>query len=137
MAVEALLFKTFDETLSWLLRWKKRKQEDRARADEVLEALRDAVVQTRAYFADTSEDPESRDREQERVLSQCWNNVGMALRRMGGTEQEELYERCFLKADYWADPSRWDEIKKKGVDIRLDAVDNAISDLLREKDRNT
>lgn len=136
MAETTLFLKVIEETISWLKRRQGRKGAEGAKANTVLEALRAAVTQTRAYIGDVANNPDARDRDREISLSTVWNEVGMALRRMGGPEQEDLYDRCFVKADYWSDHRSWDDNRDRDIDIGLEAVEEAIRDTLRSRDGN-
>lgn len=136
MSAITLLLEAVDRTVAYL---QERQNRDEIRKDRVLavwEVLRAAVVRTRAYLGDLQEDPSLHDRDEERALANSWNAVGLAIRGLGGPEATQLSDRCFEKANYWADPNRWDPGDRPDLDIRLEAVEDAARKALNEKELN-
>ena len=116
------LFEMIDRLKSWLeLRHKYRGERNQA-FDDALLAIHRAANRTRAYIADVRVDPNARHRAQEGELSDLWVQVGDKLRRLHEPEAEALYQRCFLKAEYWANPDAWEDGDVAEAGIGLDYV---------------
>jgi hypothetical protein len=123
----SLFIELVDRIRTWLeLRAKYNSQQDE-RFDEALLAVHQAANRTRAYLADVRFDPDSRERDRENDLSNAWMRVGDCLRRLHDPDAEALYQRCFVKAEYWADPEVWKDGRLQEAGIGLDRLTNEIT----------
>lgn len=103
------------------------------RRDDLIEALSElhrAANFTRAFAADATLRGYERAEEHFRDIeiggqrwnvSEAWRIVGEKLARLSDDERirevfRDLYERCFAKAQFWADPKGY---RDSGVDIEL------------------
>ena len=53
--------------------------------------------------------------------------LGDKLRRLHDPDAQALYERCFLKAEYWADPERWTDEQIADAGIALDRMVHSVN----------
>lgn len=110
-----------------------RRLREQSHRDELIDALSElhrTANFTRAFAADATlrgyERAEERFREisvdgKRWDVSEAWRHVGEKLARLSDDERirevfRDLYERCFAKAQFWADPQGY---RDRGVDIEL------------------
>ncbi|MCL4550123.1 MAG: hypothetical protein M1480_03135 [Bacteroidetes bacterium] len=90
------------------------RRQRRDRIFNAVEAIRRAANQTKFYYANlrgTVEEPNMQ-------LSEAWMNAATAVRDI----DNNLYERLFLKADFWANPSEWTAEQSAQNNIYLDSI---------------
>lgn len=104
-----------------------RNQETRS----ALKSLSIAVLETRSYLGQISSGNKARDLDKEREISELWNEAHMDLQLV----DPALADRCFAKAEYWADPSLWDIQKVRQYDIALDSMSDAVRGILARSHR--
>jgi hypothetical protein len=92
-----------------------------------LQSLNEAVLQTRFYLSQLG----TRNLEKERELADLWSRASLDLRSVN----PELSDRCFAKADYWADPTTWDLQRRQRYNITLDSMSDAVRELLSRNQR--
>jgi hypothetical protein len=129
----SLMLDAIDRTVAWLKMRESRQDRRSIEINAVWSVLRDAATRTRAYLADRRSDRRKRDRAEERAIAASWNAVGLAIRGLGGEGAQELADQCFAKADYWADPERWELSPRRDLDISLENVEQAIRERLKKK----
>jgi hypothetical protein len=82
-----------------------KKDEERRKVVDALDAAMQIVNRTVRYFADQRQTGE-RNLVEERALSDGWQHVGTQLAQLQNPPQE-LIERLFYKSQYWSDPDMW------------------------------
>jgi hypothetical protein len=116
--------------------WTVRVEQNRSAQDEktrsALKSLSIAVLETRSYLGKTTSADKTRNLDKEREISALWNEAQINLRLV----DPGLAERCFAKADYWADPSLWSDDKVRQYDIELDSMSDAVRGLLAGSGRS-
>lgn len=91
------------------------------RREKTLEAItqvRAAALETRAYLADISKNPEKVSREKDMELMNLWLNAGSAIYLI----DIELGDKCMMKADCWSDSRLWDSETYSHVKLDLDSI---------------
>jgi hypothetical protein len=92
--------------------------EKKAETKAALEALLDAVRDTRKYLASLRTDPNNINANTQYHLSELWAKAGSAMLPV----DQELAMRYVIKADYWSDPTAWEGKKNDKLLIELDEV---------------
>lgn len=87
------------------------------RGQRAVESILRAVNETKLYLAAQSRGV-ARDATREDNLSRDWVETAAALRGI----DDDLAQRCRLKADYWADPDSWSEAELGTARILLTQV---------------
>jgi hypothetical protein len=93
-------------------------KQKRADRDDAIQAMMNAVIETRTYLAAIKLHPEKRDDGIQKALSLKWTDAGLKMNRFSDSTAS-LY---LLKADYWSDPQGWADDKKDDYIIELDRV---------------
>jgi hypothetical protein len=117
---------------------------------ETLEELGEAAINTRAFLANVElrghaffeGDPNGFPAQARQQLARQWLQVSNKLARIDGNHHpaienniRELGERCFQKAQYWANPVGWTGSKAEiRLDELVDEVRAAIFDLRQRQD---
>jgi len=114
------------EVREWMDKLEQRREARNQSTRTALKSLSLAVLETRAYLGQLSSGKKRRNLERERDISQLWNDAHMELRGIDAS----LADRCFAKADHWADPSLWNKGKIRQYNITLDSMSDAVRDLL-------
>jgi hypothetical protein len=127
------------EVREWMAALDTRKTVKNQSVRQAIESLSNAVLKTRAYFADLSASTFSdfakessrisshmakRNLAAEQELSQLWNAAHLSLRAI----DPALADRCFAKAEYWTDPSSWPDEKIRQYNIQLESMSEAVRD---------
>lgn len=139
IAIRAVI-ELIDRLRMWLRYRAERQDEATEELDVAFATLQRAANKTRAYIADVRADRHARSRRAERELAEAWENVGIALRRLartGDDEAEFLWKRCFMKAEYWADPELWNEPRLRQAGIGLDKVTNEVIKLIERREHGS
>lgn len=97
---------------------KERKEESKI----ALKALSDAILETRTYIKDSVK---SRDTEVEKKIREYWSDAHLKL----STVNPEIATRCFSKAEYWTDPTSWDNEKIELYNITLDSMSDSLKSM--------
>ena len=87
-----------------------------------VQSISRAVLRTRAYLGQAGSADTERDLEKEQKLSELWNEAYQNLREV----DPELADRCFLKADFWADRTSLDANNIQQYNITLDSMAEAV-----------
>lgn len=91
------------------------------RTKMALAAMLTACNQTRGYLA-----AECRDIGREHALSDLWDKCALELRHF----DENLAQRCRIKADYWRSTEQWSRDEVNEARIGLDGIEKEIEYLL-------
>jgi hypothetical protein len=82
-----------------------------------LYAIYTATTETKNYIS-TWGRRKNHDTEKEIQLSKLWNEAGIKLRHI----DNDLAQKCIIKADYWANPDEWTQGDIKASKVSLDLV---------------
>lgn len=107
---------------------------NKAREESVRTALKSlsiAVLETRSYLAQLSTKAHGRGLAKEQAISNLWHEATLDLQSV----DRALAERCFAKAEYWVDPTKWDVDKIQRYNITLEAMSDAVRELLSKSRR--
>lgn len=85
--------------------------------DKALSAIYDATNETKIYILSLKK-RKNHAKQKEKKLSELWIKAGIKLR----TIDNDLAQRCIIKADYWANPKEWTEEQIKKSNITLDEI---------------
>lgn len=118
------LLAIFKEFRDWILGMDKAKLESNKVNKEALKALYLALSETKFYFADRK--TKERDLERERRISRLWFEASTELK----TIDIELAQRCFLKGDFWTNPSSWKQDDGEKINISIDEMTKLSRELL-------
>jgi len=105
------------EVREWISTLDQRQEAKSQTTMAALKSLSVAVLETRMYLQLMSP-TKTRDLPRERELSQLWNDAQIQLRVV----DPSLADRCFTKAEYWADPTRWSAEQVHQYNITLDSM---------------
>lgn len=114
------------EVRAWIDRVDRGREARNQSTRTALKSLSIAVLETRSYIGQISSGNMERDFDKEGELSALWNEAHMDLQLV----DDDLAERCFAKAEYWADPSSWDAEMVRQYNITLDSMSDAVRSLL-------
>jgi hypothetical protein len=115
MIVEAAtLISIFSQVREWLGMLNARDVRDKADYKAALKSIYVAAFETKAYLAST----DSRKSDTELKLSRLWSEAAVELRPINF----DLADRCLIKADYWADPSKWSQSQIDDARIGLETI---------------
>lgn len=137
-AIRAVI-ELIDRLRMWLKYRAERREERTEELDRAFATLQRAANRTRGYIADIRADQYARNRPNEDHLCELWEGVGMALRqlaRTGDDEAEFLWRRCFMKAEYWSDPELWSEPRLRQAGIGLDKITNDVVKLIERREHD-
>lgn len=123
-----LILRAVDYAKSLFVRWEARSEKEKVLQRDFVEALREALILTRAYIADRRDNLAGKSRKKEMQLSAAWNKVGLCGRDL--EPQGDFYEVYFKKSDFWADPRGWDLSENKDLDISLAKAETAANTFL-------
>ncbi len=97
---------------------KTRREVQGSEEEEALIALYVSLNETRIYLGLLDRKIENRNMETEAKLSRLWTAASIKLRRIN----HDLAERCYIKADYWANPDTWSDTDIKRAKIGVDRI---------------
>lgn len=98
------------------------------RKSVAISSLMKAITATRSYIA-TLEKTGRGDNDEEAKLTILWIEASKAVRPV----DNELAERCFMKAYGWADRAHFDDPEFQGLAISLDEMSRSIRNLIRDE----
>lgn len=101
------------------------------RRDDTMSAIRqvrEAAAKTRAYMADVEAFPEKSSREKESELMSLWLNAGSSIYFI----DQELGDKCMMKADGWSDSRLWKSERYKHVALDLETIVINCENILRD-----
>jgi hypothetical protein len=101
-------------------------KEQRERKDAAMRAIVIALDETAIYYRDLGESS-GRSRERENQLAKYWSAAAIPMRHV----DQELAERCDMKAEFWLNPERYDANKIKQLNIQLDNVRETYRSLIK------
>lgn len=107
----------FDGTLSMLKAIKENNNHNNAEYEVALLAIYTATTETKNYISSLGK-RKKHAKEKERQLSELWIKSGVKLRNI----DNDLAQRCIIKADYWANPDEWTMADIKNSKITLDEI---------------
>lgn len=107
----------FDGTLSMLKVIKENNNHNNAEYEVALLAIYTATTETKNYISSLGK-RKKHAKEKERQLSELWIKSGVKLRNI----DNDLAQRCIIKADYWANPDEWTMADIKNSKITLDEI---------------
>ncbi|MGK7913667.1 MAG: hypothetical protein AB4050_19605 [Synechococcus sp.] len=112
------------EIREWVNRYDRNNMAEKERANAAVVAISTAVLETRKYLA--SLNANERDIDEQSELSNLWNDAHIKIR----TIDSEFADRCFLKAEYWTDPTSYTENDIAKYNIALDDMSIAARNFL-------
>ena len=112
----SLVITLLKEFRDWVLGVDKARLEHNKEQKSALRALYIALSETKGYFADG--DTIDRDRNREKQISKLWFEAASELRSI----DLSLAERYFLKGDYWADPTKWNQAEEDEINISIEEM---------------
>lgn len=107
----------FDGTLSMLKAIKENNNHNNVEYEVALLAIYTATTETKNYISSLGK-RKKHAKEKERQLSEQWIKAGVKLRNI----DNDLAQRCIIKADYWANPDEWTMADIKNSKITLDEI---------------
>ena len=107
----------FDGTLSMLKAIKENNNHNNVEYEVALLAIYTATTETKNYISSLGK-RKKHAKEKERQLSELWIKAGVKLRNI----DNDLAQRCIIKADYWANPDEWTMADIKNSKITLDEI---------------
>ena len=107
----------FDGTLSMLKAIKENNNHNNEEYEVALLAIYTATTETKNYISSLGK-RKKHAKEKERQLSELWIKAGVKLRNI----DNDLAQRCIIKADYWANPDEWTMADIKNSKITLDEI---------------
>lgn len=107
----------FDGTLSMLKAIKENNNHNNVEYEVALLAIYTATTETKNYISSLGK-RKKHAKEKERQLSELWIKSGVKLRNI----DNDLAQRCIIKADYWANPDEWTMADIKNSKITLDEI---------------
>ena len=107
----------FDGTLSMLKAIKENNNHNNVEYEVALLAIYTATTETKNYISSLGK-RKKHAKEKERQLSELWIKAGVKLRNI----DNDLAQRCIIKADYWANPDEWTMADIKNSKITLDGI---------------
>ena len=107
----------FDGTLSMLKAIKENNNHNNVEYEVALLAIYTATTETKNYISSLGK-RKKHTKEKERQLSELWIKAGVKLRNI----DNDLAQRCIIKADYWANPDEWTMADIKNSKITLDEI---------------
>ena len=107
----------FDGTLSMLKAIKENNNHNNVEYEVALLAIYTATTETKNYISSLGK-RKKHAKEKERQLSELWIKAGGKLRNI----DNDLAQRCIIKADYWANPDEWTMADIKNSKITLDEI---------------
>lgn len=112
----SILLSVFKEFREWISGIDKSNLEQNKEEKSALKSIYLALTETKFYFADRKNMPQ--DRERERQISKLWFDASIELKSI----DIDLAQRCFLKGDFWTDPSNWRENDGNNINISIDEM---------------
>lgn len=109
------LMSIFNGALAWAKAYGDESNRHDEQYENALLAVYAATTETKNYISTLNE---TRDKEKERKLSELWYKAGIRLRKFN----HDLAERCVIKADYWADPTKWSSPQIEEARITLENI---------------
>ena len=107
----------FDGTLSMLKAIKENNNHNNVEYEVALLAIYTATTETKNYISSLRK-RKKHAKEKERQLSELWIKAGVKLRNI----DNDLAQRCIIKAEYWAIPGEWTMADIKNSKITLDEI---------------
>ena len=107
----------FDGTLSMLKDLKENNNHNNVEYEVALLAIYTATTETKNYISSLGK-RKKHAKKKERQLSELWIKAGVKLRNI----DNDLAQRCIIKADYWANPDEWTMADIKNSKITLDEI---------------
>ena len=114
--MEPFIISYITDRINWLIGRFSQREDDRIRErKEVIDALLDALQETRIHFGNQRL-VRNRDREAEARLSRLWSTAARKVEPF----DSDLANRCETKGTYWADPVDWrdDDLLAAGITIK-------------------
>lgn len=111
------------DRINWLIgRFAEREDRNIERKQGAIDALLDALTETRIYFG-TQRIERKRNRQKEEELSRLWSEASRKVKPI----DEDLAHRCYVKGTYWADPIGWGEKDFLEAGIAIEQVEEALN----------
>jgi hypothetical protein len=107
----------FDGTLTMVKAMKENNRQNNAEYEVALLSIYAATTETKNYISSLGK-RKNHAKEKERKLSELWIKAGVKLRNI----DNDLAQRCIIKADYWANPDEWTMADIKSSKITLDEI---------------
>lgn len=111
----------------WIDRLRGMNRDKLAQSKAALQALVSATIKTTAYLANVRRGAQI-ERDRESTLAQLWSEASIELREIN----PDLAERCFIKAEYWADPEQWTDTQIQEARIGIESIKDEAQLLYRE-----
>ena len=109
-----ILFSALAQGISVITNYKNKQD---AKYELALYAIYTATTETKNYIASWGR-RKKHDTKKEIKLSKLWNEAAIKLKDI----DNDLAQRCIIKADYWANPDEWTQGDIKESKIALDKI---------------
>ncbi len=109
-----LMFSGLAKGIDFIKEYSNKKEE---KYELALYALYTATTETKNYISSFGR-RKKHDTKKEIKLAKLWNEAGIKLRHINN----ELAQKCIIKADYWANPDEWTQGDIKESKIALDTI---------------
>ena len=107
----------FDSVLTMVKAMKENNKQNNEEYEVALLSIYAATTETKNYISSLGK-RKNHAKEKERKLSELWIKAGVKLRNI----DNDLAERCIIKADYWANPDEWTMADIKNSKITLNEI---------------
>ncbi|MGS2719419.1 hypothetical protein [Paraglaciecola aestuariivivens] len=100
------------------------------RRNETMEAVKlilEAATETRAYLKIIEQNPERKSNEMDMHICGLWMNAGSKIYYI----DQNLGDRCMIKADCWSDERLWKSEQYKDTPLKLDSIISSSKEVLR------
>ncbi|WP_282125654.1 hypothetical protein [Marinifilum flexuosum] len=117
-----LLSAVSKELRAWVELFKGYSDERKLETKNAIKALSIAILETQSYLR---KDLNEKNQQAEEELKELWNNAHMELRFV----EPRIADRCFAKARYWSDPSKWSRNEIEEYNITLDSMSVSLKEI--------
>jgi hypothetical protein len=119
------------EIREWLVLKQNTKTAKELVVRNALKSLALAVMETRAFTTRTKNEDVIGKKDLERELANLWREASLDIQ----TIDPSLAARCFDKAEYWLNPTNWDDNMIQSYNISLDSMSDALRAFLAKNPR--
>lgn len=110
------------EIRAWIEQFRNYSIERKEESKTAITAISNAIIETQAYIKNGVE---LRDTEKESELTELWNQAHIELRNI----DKDLANRCFMKARYWSDPSKWNQRQINYYKLTLNSISGSLKEI--------